>query len=608
MAQTFTPRANVSTTAAVSAQERLWQALGTAQVTTCKIVCNGDSNTWGHYPPSADLHAIVRWTTRLGRLLQQRYNMPGTRGDYYMAMDLGWIDGSGNAWGSSPFTGRGLGFQSRSLDAGAIMQRTFADTDRFTLLYEGGGGAFTVTIDGGTPITITPTATAQDHSNSNQWVSDPLTRGSHTVVITAGSSACVISGLYAHGGDYSAGVQLYTAGKNGSTSTDAMNTTNFQRIKAISPKIVFVQLLSNNFSVQGDPNKYQRDMSNYIERILNDCPNAVIVLFNSHYRKYTSGTPTYTQQLYIAKLQELAAARPQNVMLVNSSNLLPQFTNEYPASVASSLDVWSSHNGDGVHMNYPGHGMVANALAADICTPKIRSVGLPVPELVLPTPVLEYDASNLTLADGAAVSSWPSTGSDITPLAVGSGTAPTMSAAAAPYGVVFGGGASLAAQFAAPVAAGTLVIAHRGTSGVTARQSLIAQLSGQSAYWQVDQTGSGLQASFGWTGTDQVTGASGYNALGAWNLTAVNFQANDLWLMLNKINRQSRRFTFASGGAVPGMTVGANAARSGNFLTGRIGYIGVFAPLTTVQVSEVLKKLASRYGITLTGDATTEIA
>jgi hypothetical protein len=583
---------------------RLWAALCRVHDTPVRIVNIGDSNTFGS-SLGASTQSTWRWTSLLARKLQRAMNEPNTSGIYFLAWDGDWtVTGTATSQVS-----QGLGANSAAIPNGTSISRTIT-ADRFTVYYEGGSGAagaFTVAIDGGAATTVTPSTGSISHSTGDVWVSPQLTLGSLTIVITATGASTVLDGVYCHAGDYAAGIQMINGGRYGATSTGPLTLTSFQRIKSLTPAVVTYQLLSNNFGVQGALNLYKQDVSNFVERVLSDNPNAVIVLINTHPRGGVGATYGISEQSYKDQMAAVAASRPQNVLFVDTGNMFRQVDPTVLAA-SSSVDPYSAVNGDNVHMTGIGHEMVAQALFHDVFQARWRGVQFPPAEVVVPTPLAELRASNLAGAtDGQSITALPSSGSLSIAATAASGTAPIYKTGSLPT-VRFASGQFMELDLGSANAADplTVVTLHRADATMTGRGAVYNGDGG--VFAQLDHLGGGTPSlSFGWNSLNQVTGITA-PAAGSWILTAVVFAAGGVRHYVNRIVPNAVRTAAADGGAVQKFTLGATAAHTGSLFVGDLAYFGVWAgALTQVQVAEILKPLAALAAVTLTGEQTTTL-
>jgi hypothetical protein len=587
------------------AQGRLWGGLARAHETVTRLVHIGDSNTYGSALSAATMSRL-RWQALLAVDLQREYNDAGVSGIYFMGWDGDWTKS-----GTITQTTAGLGANAAQVANGATLSRTVR-ADRFTVYHQGGNGsagAYTVTIDGGAPTTITPSSGAStSHSVADQWASPQLTLGDHTIVITGAGASTIIDGVYCHAGDYDKGLQSINGGRFGATVDGPLTLHSFQRIKALAPAGVTYQLVSNNFSLQSDLTAYKLRVSNFIERVLADVPNCVIVLLNTHPRGLGTAY-AIPEQSYIDQLEALAAERPQNVFVVNTGPMFPQTTQ--PAGVASSLDVWQAVNGDHVHMNGPGHQMVKTALFQDVFLPRWRGAVMPAPEIVLPTPVLRLDPATLSVqADSSDVTSWASTGSDTSAAVSVATKRPTYQTNGASVDTVkFASGQYLSILMSSPLPTLTIITAHKADPSFTGRGAIYNGYATGQGFAQLDHLGSTTppQMAFGWGSLNQVPNA-GTPTGATWLITALTFTPGDVRTYINQVNPASKRASLAAGSPVTGFTLGASANKSGSLFVGELGWMEVYSgALTQVQIAEILKPLAAKFNLNLGGETTTLI-
>lgn len=137
-----------------------------------------------------------------------------------------------------------------SSDAAATYTMTVASADNLDLFYARGGsyGPFSVSVDGGEPITVTPTGSAD---SSTQRVNIPLGAvGPHTVVAKPITGNFYYVGVAAYKG--SVGFVLNNIGRSGSVIADNVNqiATKLAVLQYLSGLLTIVDYVSNDFGSQ----------------------------------------------------------------------------------------------------------------------------------------------------------------------------------------------------------------------------------------------------------------------------------------------------------------------------------------------------------------------
>ncbi|MBE7191222.1 MAG: SGNH/GDSL hydrolase family protein [Gordonia polyisoprenivorans] len=247
----------------------------------------------------------------------------------------------------------------------ATATASFAALDGVTVLYEQGGSAtpFTIQIDSETAVTVTPqTGGSANSPTGSVYVARAAGLGAATVKITSTGGTIVVSHVYAHRGDQTSGIWSWVAGTSGATVSAALDTIHLARIKAMQPHGIVYQLGQNDYSLQADPETFRSQVWQFVEQALNAAPKTVIVFLWTHSR-YMSGTITYPEDAYKQVYRDLATLRPQNVMFVDTSNMLPL----NGRAAGDTSDVYASR--DGVHMNDSGHETVSDGVAELLARP-----------------------------------------------------------------------------------------------------------------------------------------------------------------------------------------------------------------------------------------------
>ncbi|ACU39427.1 SGNH/GDSL hydrolase family protein [Actinosynnema mirum] len=394
-----------------------WHQARTAhRLRPVRIVCVGSSTTAGLNATQPDR----RYASALGHAIR---GYLGTVGGWH----LRGIDPAWSTTGTTSDVGRGLGLHSRSLAAGATMTTPSVQATGFTILFEqgAGAGAFTWAVDGGSTTTVTPdTGNSQVRHDGSVYVSAG-SLGAHTLTITA-TAATVISGVYVHNGDQTAGVQVFNAGSSGTGSADWTGTgapmlTHLSRIAALDPSLVIVMIGSNDSGGSVDPRgAYRANVRQQVAQIRAACPRRVSILLVHSYGRYDLPNATYRWSQYGAALAEIAASTPD----VDVLDLSPY----YPTSQAA--DVTDLISADGIHQGDEGHALMADLIARYLTAPAElasvpSSLGAPVgaPPATLPGLIAAWRSTDLGNSAQATLPSWaPYAGSQSAPLAQATGS------------------------------------------------------------------------------------------------------------------------------------------------------------------------------------------
>ncbi|WP_206489287.1 SGNH/GDSL hydrolase family protein [Rhodococcus sp. KRD162] len=187
---------------------------------------------------------------QLEKMLQNSYNPAGVTGGYSLKCRNAGVAGA-LGWVKSGSSGEILDQDTKKLSTLAAgttaTHTTFQPSTGLDIFFPSGPtvGAFTVTIDGGAPITVTPSST---EGYTEKWSSGVLTRQVHTYVITA-TSATVIGLTYIRDQDENYGLRLYNFGRAGGATTQFVDSTadsTWARITSMQPDFFTLMLGHNN--------------------------------------------------------------------------------------------------------------------------------------------------------------------------------------------------------------------------------------------------------------------------------------------------------------------------------------------------------------------------
>jgi lysophospholipase L1-like esterase len=369
----------------------VWQAaLSNADTIKTSALLIGSSTTQGGNATVLD----NRYTDVLGQILHKQYNAASVKGGKHIRIfDSGW-----STTGTTTLNDDGLGLHSRSLSAGATLSRTITESTGFDLHYvQGPGqGSFTVSVDGGSAVTVTPNTTGAANRHDGTYTVTGLTEGSHTILVTA-TNACIINGVYVHNGDATTGVRIYNSGLGGADSTDfvASNAdTIWTRAATLDTSMVLLMLGSNDFSSSTDPDTFKDNVYTLIRKVWTNLSSTRpdVVLVNSYKRFDQVGYGTvYNYQQYAEKMEELAEEY-NGVYYVDIADLYPLVND----SVNDPLNLVDT---DSIHMTDAGHRFMARVLAQRL-TPTISPapLGQMIASQITNTPSGEIAATTVQAA------------------------------------------------------------------------------------------------------------------------------------------------------------------------------------------------------------------
>jgi len=171
--------------------------------------------------------------TRSGATNQAGY---GGTGIGAKAVQLNYGDGT-----TDPTTGRGTLTVTQTCTSFTVFSQR-----------QGTSESFTVTIDGGAPITVS----TPDSTKVRTWNSGPLTPGEHTIVIRqngSNTSGPSIAGLWFYNGDETAGFSIIDGSYSGARMADWITGGNkgfWQRFMPfITPSLVVLTCITNDIRV-----------------------------------------------------------------------------------------------------------------------------------------------------------------------------------------------------------------------------------------------------------------------------------------------------------------------------------------------------------------------
>lgn len=344
-------------------------------------------------------------TGLLEKMLQNSYNPIGINGGFTVkARNAG-------VWLTSGTTGETLDMDMnklRTLTPGASLNANIPGklTTGLRIYYlEGvGAGAFTVTIDGGAPYTITPNTALAANSPTGVWESPVLERGQHTYVITA-VAACSIGNTVFRDGDRDRGVTLLNFARAGAGTTQflpANNPTLWTRMASIKPDFVPIQLGHNDFSFISVA-QFKTNLGLIVDAINAASPGKTVWVPCIAQQSTNAAYPAYAEAL-----REFAATRPNTTF-----HSYREFMGTTQAEVdAAAEGMWDT---DYTHMLDKGHELAAQLLADQLAIPSRRTWAVAPPAAdnaswswqADPGLLAFWDPSALTGAVGDAVPSLP---------------------------------------------------------------------------------------------------------------------------------------------------------------------------------------------------------
>ncbi|NHC45250.1 SGNH/GDSL hydrolase family protein [Motilibacter aurantiacus] len=389
-AATGSGTAGATDTGAPPALRAARAALALRAVAPVRIVAIGSSTTAGNNAGTAE----KRWLTLFSRQLHARL-LVATGGVFTPGVNAGLLRES--EWvfsGSTATVYAGLALATR-LSAGASMTHTARRATAFTVLHgQGpGAGAFTVRIDGGAPVTVTPATSGVDRSDGS-WTSGSLAPGQHTITITA-LGAVTVDGLYSHDGDVSAGIQAYNGGVGGATVATFLGKAPVaQRLAQLKPAIVLLMQGSNDYAGGVSIATFKAQLLQQVAEIKAAAGPVCIALVSMHQRGGVTSPLRWTD--YTTAMAEVAATDPARLLFIDTH---PVFASVDVAG-ADPLDLLSA---DQVHLNEPGLQLYADLLADVFCQPVAGIGTAAVPPVPPPPAPAAVDLDFTAMADTAVL-------------------------------------------------------------------------------------------------------------------------------------------------------------------------------------------------------------
>lgn len=569
---------------------RAWrQGLANRLYGTVSVVAIGSSTTQG-----LNSTALTRrYVDQLGADLHTRYNAATVSGGR-------WIWGSDSGWTTGGTVGtdtNGLALQSRTLATSATMSRSETCTGFDVLYAQGSGaGAFTVSIDGAAAVTVTPDTNGSTARHDGVYSSPTVTSGSHSILITA-SAATVISGVYARGGDESAGVRVYNSGLSG---TDALSFSGasaslYQRLAAISPRMVLIMLGANDYQAGTAPATFTTRMQTIIDRIVASVTPTPSILLVGTYARLDVFSPAHPWSDYLAAMAALASANPGIVEYLDISAPYPTTQAEDQASLV--IDT-----ADYVHQTDRGHRLMADLLTASLTAPAPATIAEPAFDPRGVGGLLTwFDANTLGLSDNTAVATWsPTAGIETAALAQAtSGNRPVFRTGRVNSrpAVVFTSANSQnldtgawAGKRSTPLTVLSVVKAATGNLGnfYTGRTGVYAYLGNNT----------GTSWSIGAGNTAEVNTTITQNA---WHviIAVYNGASSGIYRDSHTVT-QSGTTTTGTNSALPGLRLGTNSTAASTFLDGEVAELAVWnRALTAAEITALANWAGDRYAISI---------
>jgi lysophospholipase L1-like esterase len=307
------------------------------------LLAIGDSETAGKTTPVTTAQTSS-WPNQLRAALVASGCADGGTGTVFPGTgvnDTQWTLGSG-------FTANTL-FMSWSGGAGKIATFTGSRAGTIaTVYYFNNSGAFTVSIDGGTAVTVTPTGA----QSVGTYRVTGLSNSTHTITVTSvGTLGYIIGASVTQG----TGLVVCGAGASGSKTTEWITTTFssprplVMNSQAATPDAVFIALGVNDAGVN-DLVTYKANLVTLVTAIKATSDAVLVSMLQP-----TQNSQTLTSwQTYVSVMYDVADS--QDIPLIDASDVLGS------AALAAATSLTST---DAVpHPNAAGYGVIARAIRA----------------------------------------------------------------------------------------------------------------------------------------------------------------------------------------------------------------------------------------------------
>lgn len=338
--------------------KRFRQALASADTAGMNWWALGDSYTEG--TAASTLDNTYMW--QVLRVLQKRLTSAGRGGFGYLnagttfASTPTWAYSGGGANGDGTAVWAG---KRRVFAAGETATLTFVGTS-FIIGHRAGDASsipYTVTTDGGAPVTVTPSTTG-GFATTGQYTSPTLARATHTVVLAPVNPANVMAvwGATLFDGDETSGIHLYTHGIHGATATSYLAglgaSFTSQQVVAPNPALVTLMLGVNDFNLGVVPATMQADLTSIIANVKSACtltPSFLLIVPP----QFNKTSPAFPWTSYVNAVKGVAAADPTNVAVLD---LTDHFID---VPVSGNSFTHGLMNADQIHPSDAGHQFIA---------------------------------------------------------------------------------------------------------------------------------------------------------------------------------------------------------------------------------------------------------
>lgn len=536
----------------------------------------------------------------LEKMLQSSYNPPEIRGGYTTKVRGPWIK-TGSTVGVDDLDMKKM----LRLNLNATASHTsYQDCTGIDIYYASGSGvgAFNVSVDGGAPQTVTPSAI---ESYVGVWRSPVLTRGKHTFLITALADNVLLGNAYVRDQDERAGVRLLNFGRAGggtSSFLGSIATSTWERIDSIKPDFAVVSLGHNNIGAT-TTDKLKEDLGAICDRLQVAAGRPIWIAVLVQHSTDSRWLP------YAQATEEFASTRMQ-VCTLHS------FREFFVNNTADAQATGEFHT-DNLHLNNLGHRVAAFSIADSMRLPSQQT--LPTKPATEALPSVVPNAPDITtglrhrwifddigVVGGGVIATVPAAVGSVSSAAIGNGTTgkqPILLANAA------GGHAAASfdraqghhlrsAMFAnADIIKqpATLVAVHRRKVATAAGYVVTGGVVGTAQHMSLNADSPNFQVT-----ATAANGGATLNSVGtpdtAWHVEVGVFDGTNSRLHVDARPPVTGTIVNDVDGVLPRITVGANPAATASYLDGDVLEVRVYdRALTVEQVDYLRVELTSRY-------------
>jgi lysophospholipase L1-like esterase len=523
-------------------------------------------------------------------------------GTSYLGDHPGWT-----LTGTTSVANVGLSRFSRQLSPGASMARTAPRCERFSVQFKqgAGSGVFTVAIDGGPAVTVTPDTSGTSERYDGTWTSGELVPGPHSIKITAVGTATIM-GVQAESG----AVRVVNAAHGGTSAklyadvSAAMRTHN-RAVGSVSPSLLVMMVGSNDYAGLNAPQDaaaYAANLRRAVQRARAACPTPPSVLLVHQHRRWDVANPPSSWEAFGQALQQVAADLPDCAAL-DVSGAFP---------TGPECDVDQLVGPDGVHLTERGAALLADLIGDALLghlPPPSTAPAQPEPDpAALPGLLAAWRAGDLTGTDGSPVVAWtPYAGTEASPLLSVASPAVLRHRAHTIHRAVDTAGSRplqtgpWSTTHTGPIT--VLAVARAGTATVSGSGHL---WSGRAGTYVTAQLAADNILALGAGGLSAPASAWVYAGTQGWAVYGAVYDGANSALYTHNCDPVSVSLAHGSAYGLPGFTLGAGSSGNGQFASAQYAEVIVYGrALTPAEATSAVAALARRYALDGSGRTST---